>query len=152
MDLLASPGGYQLDESAGLRAAVCAAAGLPEDRAQEAMQQLTEKTPGVLQELVQQHGNFTAQVLNAELTAVSEALGVLFGKVKGVEEGLGRVESTLEQILANLERAAVRGEERTPLAGYLRDWWTKAVGSRRAQSMPLDAFFKKLIQWFKDHE
>jgi len=165
MDLLASPGGYQLDESAGLRAAVCKAAGLPEDRAQEAMQHLIVSKPGELQALVQQHGNFTAQVLDVELATVKERMGVLLEEVKdvkgGVQEvhggvqavmlGVKEVKSALQQYSDKLEKAK-QSEERRKLAGFLKDWWIQAAGSELVPSMPLVKFFKRLIQWFKDNK
>ncbi len=144
MDLLASPGSYQPDESAALRAAVCAAAGMLEDQAQEAIQQLSTSKPGVLCELLQQHGNFSAQVINAELAAVAERVGVLEVKVE-------EVHVTLAQIQVQLARAAVRQEEYTQLAGYLKDWWTQALG-KKARSAHVDTFCAKLVQWFKDNE
>ncbi len=144
MDLLASPGSYQPDESAALRAAVCAAAGMPENQAQEAIQQLNTSKPGVLRELLQQHGNFSTQVIDAELAAIVERVGAL-------EVQMEQVFVTLAQYEVKLDRAAVRQEEYTQLAGYLRDWWMQALG-KKARSTPMDTFCAKLVQWFKDNE
>ena len=57
-------GSYQSDESAGLRAAVCRAAGQPDEQqhAEEALQRLRRNNPDLLRQLLQQHGNFSVQV------------------------------------------------------------------------------------------
>jgi len=143
MDLLASPGCYQPDESASLRSAVCAAAGMPPDEAEKAMQQLSLKDPGVLRKLVQQHGNFSAKVIDAELDAILERIRLLEVKV----EGMG---SKLTLLATELAKAAAQ-EEHVPLADYLRHWWDQALGDLEDR-VPLDKFFKELIQWFKDNE
>lgn len=56
------PDSYQ-DESAALRAAVCAAAGgLPESEAVTALERLSRKDPAALRALLKEHGNFGAKV------------------------------------------------------------------------------------------
>lgn len=141
MDLLASPGHYQADESANLRAQVCAAAGLPEEKAEEAVQQLSSRKPRVLRELVQQHGNFSTQVINAELVAIVEIVGELVGEVK-------KVHSKLDQLLAHHAMVDARREKQSLLAGYLKDWWTHALG-KWANFIQLGTFCEKLLDWFK---
>lgn len=158
MDLLANPASYQFDESAGLRAAVCAAAGLPEGQAEEALHQLSKSQPGQLQELIQQHGSFSTQVILIELDAIAERVGVLEqqmhvvqGDVRVVQGDVKVVGSKLALLEQQLARATSRQEEQTVLASYLKEWWMQALG-KYVKSVPVDTFFDKLVLWFKDNE
>lgn len=174
MEMLANPGVYQLDESASLRSAVCAAANMPEGQAEEALCQLSTSNPGQLEELIRQHGNFSAQVIAVELGAIAERVGVLEERVEAHEERLevheGRLVMQVEQMHAvhedvrgvqgdvsklallvqQLDQAASR-QEYTQLASYLREWWAQAF-KKRTKVVPVGTFFRKLILWFKDNK
>ena len=124
MDLLCQ-GTYQTDESAGLRSAICAAADLPEEQAEQALQHLSSKDPTLLRKLVEQHGTFSTQVISAELSAIAERMDVLEVEVMEVKTDVKEVKITLAQIEAQIQRAAIQQEERTLLAGYLKEWWAQ---------------------------
>lgn len=124
MDLLCQ-GTYQTDESEGLRSAICAASDLPEEQAEQALQHLSSKDPTLLRKLVEQHGTFSTQVISAELSAIAERMDVLEVEVMEVKTDVKEVKITLAQIEAQIQRAAIQQEERTLLAGYLKEWWAQ---------------------------
>ena len=124
MDLLCQ-GTYQTDESEGLRSAICAASDLPEEQAEQALQHLSSKDPTLLRKLVEQHGTFSTQVISAELSAIAERMDVLEVEVMEVKTDVKEVKITLAQIEDQIQRAAIQQEERTLLAGYLKEWWAQ---------------------------
>jgi len=115
------------------------------------MQQLSTRQPRVLRELVQQHCNFSTQVINAELVAIVEIMGELVGEVKEVKEDVKGANSKLDQLLARHAMVDAQREKQSLLADYLKEWWTLALG-KRANFVPLGTFFQKLIDWFKVHK
>lgn len=79
------------------------------------------------------------QVVTAELGAIAERVDVLEVKV-----------SSLDQILAKLDKAATRQDQYTLLQEFLEDFWSKFMG-KRARKVEAEKFCQRVADWFEEN-
>ena len=146
------------DECVELRAAVCKAAGLPADQAEQALKQLSKEEPKKLQALLRAHGHFTDQLIASELESLGVRLEALEATVGNVVAVMGDVAVCVEgvaagvqQVMQLLERRDAEDGRIRGLSKYLDDLWSKCAGGRLKRSVPSRDFMCKVTKWFKEN-
>ncbi len=146
-------GSFSDESSSALRAAVCAAAGLPPERAGEALQLLAARDGGArLRELLAAHaGSFVESALAAELGGLASRVGAV--ELRQEEQGaqlsmqgaqVQEVTQRLEALESQGKAAANKGPPALP--AYLLRFWNLLW--RNWKSVRVDEFRLQLLEWF----
>lgn len=158
--------GAMADESAALRAALCAAADLPDsaDNADSAMARLAAQAPQQLQAILAQHlrsakGSLALRLVHQQLQALGVTVERLQADVGAVKQDVAAIRvdmkaeiaALVESEMAKVLRAnqAVAAAPPARLPRYLVQFWDKFVGNRRT-AVPGKTFIDKVAVWYTD--
>ncbi|KAJ9527505.1 hypothetical protein QJQ45_025765 [Haematococcus lacustris] len=130
VELVITQGPYS-DEWAAFRAAVCEAAGLPENKVQHALLQLQSFQPAVLRSIVEQHCGLADRLMAVELS--------------DIKAGMAQLGSELAKLHQSQDKAAARGPAALPK--YLQTWWNNSVGELEMR-VANNGFVTQLVTWF----
>ncbi|KAF5830813.1 hypothetical protein DUNSADRAFT_13983 [Dunaliella salina] len=173
------PADYQ-PESIKLKKAVCEAADMPEENAEDALRYLSSQMPGKLEELVQQHSSFDVQIVRGEVQYMRTEMDSILKEVKedlrrleeeqhrlGQEQQRQRQEQQKqgqelrgvkvkqqeqESLLMILFEGKSRAADRqaNPAMAKYLKEWKKQYFEKGTRAVDVEEFFYKLLRWFHD--